>query len=120
MLDLDLSNCSITCLDKVHGSGCDLVIDCKDRVLVIEVKKCTLSLEDADTIVAQIKECQDHIRKPSSKLVFRVFIHEKRGSCKVFGPALNVLKAHGIKYTSTATNSYARRLFNIYSGYCKK
>lgn len=106
----------VICPEKEFGKGCDLAVIRKRDIILVEVKRCTLGISDADNAVEQLKECERKFRLRYPNLMLeKALVHDKRKGCSVYSKALLVLESKGIKFLSTGQDKTARHLRNLYA-----
>ena len=99
------------------GSGCDLAIVSHQQrtVLLVEVKRSSLSWSDTQKAIRQLGESEDRLRTRYSGYRFeKSLVHDKRKGCSTYAMAVPLLESAGVRYLNTAHSKKAKRLRNLY------
>ena len=101
--------------EKEFGKGCDLAILHNCHVVLVEIKRCNLSIHDISRAIVQLSVTENRLRKQFMRCSFmKLFIHDKSSRCKVYGNAVIMIEKERIQFLSTGYSENARKLVNLY------
>jgi len=115
----------IICPEKEFGRGCDVVVIENSLAQIIQVKSCKLNNEKVNDALKQFEATENLLKEKlffertdiNDLRVVKIYLHDRRGGCKVIAQSLNRLRLKDVKVINTNCDE-GRRLYNLYRRYC--